>query len=121
MWSSKLPSLSPPAADKASIQKEWDNPQVLATLDHLLDSAPDEVCLARLTAVSALEAGASMAESKKASKYAHLFISHIFIPVAVESLGAFSSRSLSFIHTLGHKICQYSGNELATSYLLQRI
>ena len=58
VWSSKFPSLSPPAADKASIQKEWDNPQVLATLDHLLDSAPDEVCLARLTAVSAPEAGA---------------------------------------------------------------
>ena len=58
VWSSKFPSLSPPAADKASIQKEWDNPQVLATQDHLLDSAPDEVCLARLTAVSAPEAGA---------------------------------------------------------------
>ena len=58
VWSSKFPSHSPPAADKASILKEWDNPQVLVTLDCLLDFAPDEVCLARLTAVSAPEAGA---------------------------------------------------------------
>ena len=64
---------------------------------------------------------AAMGESKKATKYAHLSISHIFTPVAVESLGAFGSRSLSFIHALGRKIRQYSGNELATSYLLQKI
>ena len=62
-----------------------------------------------------------MPGSKKATKYAHLSILHIFTPVAVESLGAFSRRSLSIIHVLGRKIHQYSGNELATSYLLQTI
>ena len=72
-------------------------------------------------AISEPGAVAAMAESKKATKYPHLSISHIFTLVVVESSGAFGPRSLSFIHALGCKIRQYSGNELATSYSLQRI
>ena len=92
---------------------EWGKPLLWDT------TIPDSLDASyRPKAISEPGAVAAMAESKKATKYAHLSISHIFTPVAVESLGAFGSHSLSFIHALGHKIRQYSGNELATSYLL---
>ena len=37
-WLTTFPSLSPPAADKAATPKAWDNPQVLDTQYHLIDS-----------------------------------------------------------------------------------
>ena len=50
------------------------------------------------------KAVASEAESKKRAKYAHLNPSHHFVPMAVETLGAFGPEALTFIRDLGRRI-----------------
>ena len=83
---------------------------------------PDSLAAScRPKAISEAGAVACLTESKKATKYAHLSISHVFTPVAAESLGAFGSRSLSLFHALGCRIRHYSGDEPATTYLLESI
>ena len=54
------------------------------------------------SAVAAREVGAvaSEAERGKKAKYAHLEPSHHFVPIAVETLGAFGPEVLSFVRDL---------------------
>ena len=258
LWPNAFPSLSPPIDGRESIQREWDNPQVEATFNHLVLSAPNDVDRARLTAVSASESGAwlqslpisslglclddvsvricialrlglpvcaphscrhcgaavdslglhglsckkgrmrfhrhaaindvlhrafssagipsclepsclsrsdgkrpdsltlvpwergkplvwdatvpdslahsyqsaalsgsgavaALAESKKVSKYAHLSPSYTFTPVAIELFGTMGPQSRSFVRSLGQRICLYTGDENAGSYLMQHL
>ena len=69
------------------------------------------------------EAGAvaQRAEYQKISKYAHLNSSHHFIPMAVETLGMFGSKALSFIQDLSWHLRQVTGEPRSLEYLLQRI
>jgi len=46
---------------------------------------------------------------------------HIFQPIAVENLGAFSSSSSDFISALGHKISSVSSEERETLFLFQHL
>ena len=62
----------------------------------------------------------SIPEAKISSKYNRLSSSYSF-PIAIESLGALGSISRSFIKSLGRRISQYTGDELAGHYLLQRL
>jgi len=45
----------------------------------------------------------------------------IIIKLGCGKLGAFSSSSLDFISTLGHKISSVSSEKVETSFLLQRL
>ena len=51
MWS-RLHSQPPPADTLSHHQKSWDTPVVMATLDTLLENAPDAITTARLLAAS---------------------------------------------------------------------
>jgi len=56
-----------------------------------------------------------------AAEYSNLPINLIFLPIAVENLGAFSSSFSDFISALGHKISSVSGEERETSFLFKRL
>ena len=44
-----------------------------------------------------------------------------FIPIAVETMGAWASESLKFIVQLGRRLSAQSGENRATSYIQQNI
>ena len=64
---------------------------------------------------------AAAAEKKKSNKYGHLGPAHIFMPVAMETLGAFGPRILTFIKELRRRICKATREEKASGFLLQRL
>ena len=64
---------------------------------------------------------AADAEKKKSNKYGHLGPAHIFMPVAIETLGAFGPRTLAFIKELGRRIWKATREEKASGFLLQRL
>src|ERR1700759_5418594 len=66
-------------------------------------------------------AAAESAARKKATKYGDLTRSHIFVPVAVESLGPINSSGVDFLSTLGKRLSDRSGDPRETSFLFQRI
>ena len=69
------------------------------------------------------EAGAitKQAEGMKMAKYSELSTMHHFIPVAVETSGVLGAEAGNFLHELGQRIREDSGQPLAHSYLLQQI
>ena len=46
---------------------------------------------------------------------------HIFVPVAVETLGLICSRGLSFLVEISNRLAAISGDERETSILVQRV
>ena len=73
------------------------------------------------TVISGPRAVAAQAELKKLSKYSSLLPSVCFVPVAIESLGTFSPRTVFFLHDLGRRITLYSGDRSASEYLFQHL
>lgn len=73
------------------------------------------------SATSEAGAVAALAEDRKKDKYSNLDSSHIFTPVAVETLGVFGPLTYSFLRELGRRIYQSSGEENAFPYLIQRL
>jgi hypothetical protein len=73
--------------------------------------------------ITARQAGAAAekAASSKKTKYASLEHSHIFVPVAAETSGCWSSESLKFIKELGKRISVATGDPRETAYLFQRL
>ena len=61
---------------------------------------------------------AALAEAKKRSKYSTLYK---FMPVTIETLGAFGTHTLQFIKELGRRIKLQSGDPLAKCHLVQRL
>ena len=64
---------------------------------------------------------AAAAEHRKLSKYAHLGQAYQFMPVAIETLGAYGPKTASFIKELGRRVAQESGDHQALSFLKQRL
>ena len=64
---------------------------------------------------------AESAEDRKAAKYISLPAIHIFIPVAIETLGAVGPVSLSFLKDLQYRIAVETGESRSTNYLLERL
>ena len=69
------------------------------------------------------EAGlvAAQAEEKKRSKYLHLASDHSFTPVAIETSGVIGPQSLVFLHELGRRLEQTTGEAKSRAYLFQRL
>ena len=63
------------------------------------------------------EAGtvAALAEVRKEAKYTSLCSTHIFTPVAIETSGVFSPKSLSFIRELGRRIVHVTAEVNSTN------
>ena len=72
---------------------------------------------------AAREAGstAEMAASRKEEKYTEVEARHVFQPIAMETLGVFSSSARQFVCSLGHRISSSSGEARETCFLFQRI
>jgi hypothetical protein len=66
-------------------------------------------------------AAAESAASKKMSKYLEITISHIFVPVAVESLGPMNKDGHNFLQEVGRRLSCTTGDPRETSFLFQRI
>ena len=69
------------------------------------------------------EAGAvaADAEFKKRQKYAHLDSSHLFVPVAVETLGVFGVEARALFKDIGRRIFSVTQEPLSHRFLVQRI
>ena len=72
------------------------------------------------TASATSEAGAvaAQAEEKKCDKYCNLVTGHIFVPVAIETSGAFGPRTKGFLTELGQCLRQVTGEVRSSAFLL---
>jgi len=85
-------------------------------------TVPDTLAASHLPSTnSTAGAAASHAATTKKTKYATLSSSHIFVPVAVETLGVWEKESMGFIQELGRRISLASGDPRETAFLFQRL
>ena len=75
---------------------------------------------ASLSSISAGKAAERAAE-KKVSKYSSIIQTHVFVPLAIETLGPVNSSALSFLSQLGRRLAAASGDPRETSFLFQRL
>ena len=64
---------------------------------------------------------ATRAESLKEEKYFDLLHTHEFAPIAVETSGVFGPQTLAFVKELGRRLGSHTGEEKASTYLIQRM
>jgi hypothetical protein len=64
---------------------------------------------------------ANEAETKKISKYSSLPNSNIFIPIAIETLGAIGEEATQFIQELGFRIAAATNEPRSLAFLWQRL
>lgn len=64
---------------------------------------------------------AEAAAARKVQKYADIPANYIFKPIAVETLGVFSSSATEVINELGRRISLVSGEARETRFLYQRL
>ena len=85
-------------------------------------TSPDTLAASHL-AESAVLAGsaAAKAEAAKTAKYMEIAITHAFVPLAFETLGAWGVQCQRFVSELGRRITLITGDTRETSYLKQRL
>ena len=73
--------------------------------------------------ISSISAGAvaERSSTRKEEKYSELAKSHIFVPIAIETLGPICSQGLSFLRDLGRRMSAISGDIRETAFLFQRL
>jgi len=59
------------------------------------------------------------AERRKICKYSSLLSTYIFFPIAVETLGAFGTEAMSFLHEVGRRIQFVTHEKRSFSFLMQ--
>ena len=82
---------------------------------------PTLLPMSNIPLVSLHCAVASMAEARKKEKYIVISRSHQFIPVAIETSGAFGQDARGLIADIAHRIRSVSHEPKAHAYLFQRI
>jgi hypothetical protein len=85
-------------------------------------TSPDTLALSHLPTTS-IHAGSAAfkAETSKSTKYATIATTHIFVPLAFETLGPWGTEAIRFVQELGHRISAHTGDPKETSYLQQRL
>ena len=85
-------------------------------------TSPDTLAASHLTE-SAVRTGSAVAKAEvaKTAKYAQIAITHAFVPLAFESLGAWEVHCQLFVSELGRRITIITGDARETSYLRQRL
>ena len=63
----------------------------------------------------------AQADERKCVKYRDLATSHIFVPVAIETSGAFGPRTGEFLTEFGQRLWQVTGEVRSRAYSLQRL
>jgi len=64
---------------------------------------------------------AEVAADKKTTEYAPLAQTYVFVPIAVETVGAISSDGLEFLGDLGRRITQVTDDICESAFLFQRL
>jgi hypothetical protein len=83
---------------------------------------PDTLAASHLRITSQIAgAAASDAQVFKTNKYRDLLPSHIFMPVAVETMGSWTVEGLGFIKDLGRRISAITGDLREAAFLFQRL
>jgi len=66
-------------------------------------------------------AAAERASTRNTEKYSELSSTHLFTPLALETLGPINCEGLSFLSELGQKLRATTGEMRETAFLFQRI
>ena len=85
-------------------------------------TSPDTLAPSHV-AGSAIQSGvaAGKAEANKTTKYAALANTHLFMPLAFETLGAWGEQAYGFVAELGRRITAITGDSRETAFLRQRL
>src|SRR6218665_925526 len=82
----------------------------------------DTLASSYLTASAAQSgAAAAIAEDRMMQKYHAFLQDHVFIPLALETMGPINTAGLNFISDLGRRLTLATGEERETTYLFQRL
>jgi len=85
-------------------------------------TTPDTLANSHLAATSKLAGGAASSAARlKTIKYGDLAASYTFVPVAVETLGAWDIDGLDLIREIGRKLTVRTGDSRETFFLFQRL
>ena len=85
-------------------------------------TVPDTFSQSYVTRTAQKAGGAAdQAVARKLDKYLDLSRTHIFVAVAVESSGCWSSESLNFISDLGRRLVSCVGDPMESTFLFQRL
>jgi len=85
-------------------------------------TAPDTLAASHLARTSVKSgAAAETAATSKTAKYAVLARTHLFVPVAIESLDSCNADGLAFLREVGRRLTLHSGDPRETAFLFQRI
>ena len=87
------------------------------------DATVVDTLVSSYVSVTAARVGgaADAAAKRKSLKYASITNTHIFVPVAIETLGPICSRGLSFLVDISNRLAAISGDARDTSFLFQRV
>ena len=85
-------------------------------------TSPDTLAPSHLPS-SATQAGAAAAraEAAKSLKYSALATTHIFVPLAFETLGAWGVEAVAFVAELGRRMTAVTGDPRETAFFRQRL
>ena len=64
---------------------------------------------------------AEIAAARKEDKYINLITTHTFVPIALETMGPISAKSLVFLRELGRRLARTSDDPRESTYLFQRL
>ena len=82
----------------------------------------DSLAPSYLSATSSLQGSAAEAAAVcKRSKYAASTLTHIFVPVAVETLGSVNAEGLRILDQIGDMLSAITGDPRESSFLYQRL
>ena len=85
-------------------------------------TSPDTLAPSHLPTTSSISgAAAEHAADQKTIKYRAILPTHHFVPIAIESLGAWNAEGLSFVRELGRRITLVTGDVRESFFLLQRL
>ena len=96
----------------------WQNGQCLTTWNAMVE---DLLAPSYLSAISLPDSKAEAAAAWKRSKYAAITLTHIFVPVAVETLGRVNAEGLRFLDQIGDRLSGVTGDPRDSSFLYQRL
>ena len=107
-----------PRRGQASRLVPWQGGGCLAWDATVADTlAPSYVAICAQVTGSAAQAAAE----RKVSKYAGLSASHLFVPIAIETLGPINEAGHSFLSELGRRLSTISDDPRESFFLFQRI
>src|SRR6218665_2970463 len=91
----------------------------------IIHHAPGGVCWPRVgpggESQGAVGPASVQAANRKALKYAALPTTHIFQPVAIETLGPLDPSACDFINQIGSRMSAITGDRRETAFLFQRL